>query len=237
MSRVGGKQVGKQVVRRRRRRIRYDLMVFGLILIAVGFLVYNVVTSVTTPIGGGAAESGKPLDLLRRLADTSTRKNESVILVYRIRGELPTSSYTLGTLDYVYVYISKEFLLVNESEKIAYTTLLYAVQGPLNLVAEVLGLGFKSEALSDVFFNPTVRTTWANLTIEEGGVEQFTSELLGGLSVLPQTYRYLKTIEGRSLYIEVKAFRAVDLGLIPVRVEASVGSSRFSLELVEVRGV
>ncbi len=239
MSRRQRKQVGKQVVKKRYKRVRYDLVVLGSILVIAGLLTYGIVANVATGTQpSGSAEAGEnPLEVLRLLASAENLKNESVILVYRIRGDLPADSYTLGTLDYVTAYVAKEVTTLNGTSRIAFALFTRAIQGPLYLVTEVLGLGFRAENIADLFFNPEIRTTWINATVEDLGERVVDVGPLGSVRVSSQVYRFYKVINNRVRYIEVEALRCVDAGYIPVRVEAGVDGNRFVMELVSVRRV
>ena len=239
MSRSQRKQVGKQVVRKRYRRVRYDLLVLGLILVVSGLLAYSIIANVT----GGArppegAETGEdPLGVLRLFASAENLKNESVLLVYRVRGDVAADSYVLGTLDYVAIYVTKEVTTLNDTTRVAFASFMHAVQGPLHLIAEVLGLAFRAESIRDLFFNPTIRNTWINATVEELGERVEHLDPLGNVRVSSEVYRFYRVIEGRVRYIEVVALRYADAGHVPVKVEARVDSSRFSMELVSARRV
>lgn len=234
MSQAKKKYVGKQISRKKYRRVRYDLIILGLVLVVSGILVYNIVSSAQPPSGSGVKKES-PSEVLKAFVSESGRKNESIILVYKVRGDLPADSFTLGTLDYAYIYIGKEVTTSNESSRTTYTSFIYASQGPLYVVAEVLGLGFRSEGVTEVFFNPHIMSTWINVTTENLGERVVHSSLLGEVKTSSQLYRFYRTIEGKVRHVEVLALRLVDFGYIPVRVEASVDESRFVLELVDLK--
>jgi len=230
------KQVGKQITRRKYRKIRYDLIVLGIILIVSGILVYNIIMAAQPPPG---AETKKedPLGVLRNFVSENRAINESIILVYKVRGNIPSSTFVLGTLDYVYIYISKEVTTSNESRRTMFTSIIYANQGPLYAVAEVLGLAFKSENIDDVFFNSQIRTTWTNLTVSSLEERVISSKALGEVKTVSQVYRYYRAIDGETKYIEVAALRLIDFGYIPVQADVTINNYRFSLELVDIRKV
>lgn len=234
MSQRRKKHVGKQVSRKKYRRVRYDLIILGLVLVVSGILVYNIVSSAQPPSGAGVKKES-PSEVLKAFVNEGGSRNESIILVYKVRGDLPADSFTLGTLDHAYIYIGREITMSNESSKTTYTSFIYANQGPLYVVAEVLGLAFKSEGIGEVFFNSQIMSTWINVTTENLGERLMHSTLLGEVRVFSQLYRFYKTIEGKVRYIEVLALRLVDFGYIPLRVEVSVDDNEFFLELVDLR--
>lgn len=234
MGQARRKYAGKQISRRKYRRVRYDLIILGLILVFSGVLVYNIISSAQPPSGSGSKKES-PAEVLRAFVSDGGGRNGSIVLVYKVRGDLPADSFVLGTLDYAYIYIGKEVITSNESSRTVYTSFIYATQGPLYVVAELLGLGFRSENISEVFFNPYIVSTWMNATTEELGERVVRSTLLGEVKVLSHLHRFYRTIEGKVRHVEVLALRLIDFGNIPVRVEASVDDSRFVLELVDLK--
>lgn len=236
MSRKQRKQVGKQVTRKRYKKIRYDLVILGSILIVAGVLVYNIIITAQPP-SGPETKKENPLEILNLFISAERVKNESLILVYKVRGDVPAGSFVLGTMDYIYVYIGKEITLSNDTKSTVFTSFIYASQNPLYIVAEVLGLAFKSNNFSDVFFNSMMRTTWINSSLEQHSVKVEKSSLLGDVEVVPQVYRYYKVIDGKIRYIEVAALRATNIGYVPIKVEASIDNSKFDMELVDLRRV
>ncbi|MEM0065695.1 MAG: hypothetical protein QXZ22_03560 [Sulfolobales archaeon] len=235
MSQKRKKQVGKQITKKKYRKVRYDLIFIGVILIISGVLVYNIIITAQPPSGSNTKED--PMEVLKSFVGGDRVKNESIILVFKIRGNIPYTTFVLGTLDYVYIYISKEVTTLNESTKTTFTSYMYASQGPLYTVAEILGLAFKSERIDDVFFNSQIRATWSNLTVLDLGERTINIKVLGEVRIASQVYRYYRTIDGKTRYIEVTAQRLIDLGYIPAQVDVTIDNDRFSLELIDVRKV
>lgn len=233
MSSKRGKQVGKQVVKKRYKRVRYDLMVVGLVLVIAGILIYNIV-SVTHAPRSEEARIKDPSKVLRKFVSSGELANATVMLIYKIRGEVPAASYTLGTLDYVNIVVRKEVAALNETVSVSYRSFIHTTQGPLLILAEVFGLAFSSESFRELFFNPLITSTWMNLSIEHYGTENFSSSLLGDVVVEPQVYRYCKVIDELFRCFEVKAFRAIEFELLPIKIVARVNGSEVSAELVNV---
>ncbi len=238
MSRSSRKQVGKQITRRRYRRIRYDLLIVGVVLIIVGVLVYNIILAIQPP-NVGSSTSENPVDLLKKFISTQDLNNRSVVLLYKVRGDVPASSFTLGTLDYVYIYINKEVVLGGNTTNttITYRSIMYSVQEPLYILAEVLGIAFRSSNFSEIFFNPSIVSTWTNLTVERYGEEKYSSKVLGDISVIPELFKYYKSINGKLMLIEVRSLRAAEFGLLPTRVTVSIDGNKLELELVNINKV
>ncbi|MEM1623442.1 MAG: hypothetical protein QW543_04845 [Sulfolobales archaeon] len=241
MSRKGKKQVGKQITKRKYRRVRYDLIVLGVVLIISGVLMYNIIIAVQPSSGPNIKEPNikeeNLVEILKRFVSESQVKNESIVLVFRVRGNIPYSAFTLGTLDYIYVHIGKEVITLNESTKTTFTSFVYTNQAPLHIIAEVLGLAFKSERIDDIFFNSQIIATWHNLTVENLGERIIDLKVLGEMKTVSQVYRYYKAIDGKTRYVEVTAWRLIEFGYIPARVDAAIDDKRFSLELINVRKV
>ncbi|MCX8184621.1 MAG: hypothetical protein RMI56_07125 [Sulfolobales archaeon] len=238
MSKKQKKYVGKQISRRKyRRRVRYDLLVLGLVMIAAGVLIYNIIIAATPPSGSSEAVREKPVNILKQFTDVENPKNESIVLVYKVRGDFPAGSYILGTLDYLNIYIGKEVLVGNKSRETLLTSFIYTVQTPLYTIAEVLGMAFRASNISEVFFNSRIVNTWINVSTESLGREVLKTDLLGDVEVVTHVYRYYKSIEGKLMHIEVVVKRAVNFGLLPVRASVDIGGSRFTLELFELRKV
>lgn len=233
MSGKRGKQVGKQVVKRRYRRVRYDLVVVGLVLVIAGILVYNIVSVVHTP-GSEGAKIKEPSRILKGFISLKELANASIMLVYKIRGYAPAASYTLGTLDYVNIVVRKDVIARNETTSVSYRSFIYTTQGPLFILAEIFGLAFASESFRELFFNPLITSTWSNLSIERYSVENLASGLLGEVIVEPQVYRYCKIIDEMFRCFEVRAFRAVEFELLPIKIVARVNGNEVVAELVNV---
>ncbi|MCX8209287.1 MAG: hypothetical protein N3G79_06590 [Sulfolobales archaeon] len=237
MSKKQRKHVGKQISRRRYKRVRYDLLVLGLVMIVAGLLVYNIITAAAPRPGVGETTREKPADLLKRITDIEVIKNGSVVLVYKVRGDVPVGSYVLGTLDYLSIYIGKEVLVGNESRVTSYTSFLYTAQAPLYVVAEVLGMALRTSNVSEVFFNPQIVNTWINASTKYLGRETLKSELLGDIEVVTQIYTYYKSIDGKLRRIEVEVKRAVDFGLLPLKASVVIDGEKFALELTDLRKI
>lgn len=235
LSRGSRKQVGKQITRKKYRRVRYDLVIVGAALIIAGVLVYNIILAVRPPnVGSNTTEN--LVDLLKKLISTRDLNNRSVVLLYKVRGNVPSNSFILGTLDYVYLYVNKEVILRNNASNttITYRSIMYSVQEPLYVLADVLGLAFRSSNFSDIFFNPSIVSTWINLTVEKYGEEKYTSNVLGDISVVSQLFKYRKPINGKLMFIEVRSLRAIEFGLLPIRVTISIDGNKLELELVNI---
>ena len=235
MSRKG--QVGKQVRRRKYRRVRFDLIAIGVLLIAAGILAYYIAGTLSTGSQGGLTAELDPREALRGFLDIGTLRNETLVLVYRVRGDVPASGYVLGTLDYLYLTIRKEFSRGNESEVyvVSYSAFPFAVQPQLYLVPEVLGIAFKAESLGEIFFNPTITSLWGNLTIENFGSSTTDNRAFGRVAVAIYRYTYTRTIDEVPRNISVVVCRGSEVGLIPIKAEVRVDGSSFTVELVSVQ--
>ena len=235
MSRKG--QVGKQVRRRKYRRVRFDLVAIGVLLIAAGILAYYIVGTLSTGSQGGPTAKADPRETLRGLLDIETPRNETLVLIYRVRGDVPASGYVLGTLDYLYLTIRKEFSRGNESGvyRVSYSTFPFAVQPQLYLIPEVLGVTFKAESLSEIFFNPTITSLWNNLSIESLGSSTIYNRALGDVTVAIYRYKYTRTIDEVLRNISVVVYRGSEVGLIPIKAEVHIDRSSFTVELVDVQ--
>jgi len=178
-----------------------------------------------------------PREVLQRFLELGDRRNETIVLVYKVRGDIPTSGYVLGTLDYLYLTVRKEFSGGNESDvyRVSYSALPYAVQPQLYVVVEVLGIAFRAENLSTLFLNPTVVSSWSNLSIENLGSLTVDNEALGRVSVSAYRYTYVRTIDNVPRNISVTVYRGVELGLVPVKAEVSIDRCVFTIELVNVQ--
>jgi len=233
------KQVGKQVRRRKYRRVRFDLIAIGVLLVAIGILAYYIAGALTTGSQGGSTARPDPREVLREFLDTGAPRNETITLLYRVRGDVPASGYVLGTLDYLYLSIRKEFSRSNESGtySVSYIAFPYAVQPQLYLVPELLGLAFRAGNLSDVFFNPTIVSSWSNLSVESLGRSTVDNEALGRVIVDIHRYMYTRSIDGVLRNVSVLAYRASELGLIPVKAEVRINGYLFSVELISVQRV
>jgi len=230
--------VGKQVTKKKYRKVRLDLIVVGVILAIAGVLIYNIILA-TQPSGtsGGSAEN--PVEILKSFISTQDLNNRSIILTYKARGNVPANSFILGTLDYIYIYINKEIILGNSTTNttITYRSIIYSVQEPLYVLADVLGLAFRSNNFTDIFFNPSIISTWTNLTVERYDKEKYTSNVLGDLLVIPQLFKYYKSINGELRFVEVRTLRAAELGLTPIKIMISIDGSKLELELTNVNKV
>lgn len=203
----------------------------------IGIVAYQLIGVVTT---GGQAGSGtrvSPREVLQRFLELGDRRNETIVLVYKVRGDIPTSGYVLGTLDYLYLTVRKEFSAGNESDvyRVSYSALPYAVQPQLYVVVEALGIAFRAENLSTLFLNPTVVSSWSNLSIENLGSLTVDNEALGRVSVSAYRYTYVRTIDNVPRNISVTVYRGVELGLVPVKAEVSIDRCVFTIELVNVQ--
>ncbi len=235
MSRKG--QAGKQIRRRKYRRIRFDLIAIGMLLIAAGILAYYIVGTLSTGSQGGPTAKPEPREALRGLLDIGTPRNETLVLVYRVRGDVPASGYVLGTLDYLYLTIRKEFSKSNESGVygVSYSAFPFAVQPQLYLIPEVLGVAFRAENLSEVFFNPTITSLWNNLSIVNLGSSTIENGVLGSVAVAIYRYTYTRTIDEVPTNISVVVYRGSEVGLIPIKAEVRVDRSSFTVELADVQ--
>jgi hypothetical protein len=203
----------------------------------IGIVAYQLIGVVTT---GGQTGSGTrvgPREVLQRFLELGDRRNETIVLVYKVRGDIPTSGYVLGTLDYLYLTVRKEFSAGNESNvyRVSYSALPYAVQPQLYVVVEVLGIAFRAENLSTLFLNPTVVSSWSNLSIESLGSLTVDNEALGRVSVSAYRYTYVRTVDNVPRNISVTVYRGVELGLVPVKAEVSIDRCVFTIELVNVQ--
>jgi len=215
------------------------LVAVGVLLVVMGIVAYQLIGVVTTGGQTGSGTRASPREVLQRFLELGDRKNETIVLVYKVRGDIPTSSYVLGTLDYLYLTIRKEFSRSNESDvyRVNYSALPYAVQPQLYVVAEVLGLVFRAENMSTLFLNPTVVSSWSNLSIENLGSLTVNNEALGKVSVSAYRYTYVRTIDNIPRNISVTVYRGVELSLVPVKAEVGIDRYVFTVELVNVQKV
>ena len=214
-----------------------DLVSIGVLLIVIGVLAYYIIGTLTTGSQEGSTAGLDPREVLRGLLDVGSPRNETVALVYKVRGDIPASGYVLGTLDYLYITVRKEFSKSNESGvyRVSYSAFPYAVQPQLYLVPEVLGLAFRAENVSSLFFNPTITSSWSNLSVESLGSSTVDNEALGGVTVVVHRYTYVRTIDGVPRNISVVVYREPELGLVPIKAEVRVDRCSFSVELTNVQ--
>lgn len=250
MSKKRRKEVGKVIVKKKARRVslprrvRVDIIVIALILVAIGATAYGALTASRGGGGGEKLDVGRLYEGLNSVVNQKNR-NSTVDLLYLVRGDLPMGSEVLGIKDYVRVNLRYYSLRVtprnttssNTTEQVNATRIegILAFYIGADYIEHLLNLtGFRHmlKNLSQLVVNAVVlrNATKGGLTVEDLGEEVVRLGEIGGVTARKTLYRYVTRSGGVTYRVEAVVWHDVRYGL-PVKAEFSINGYKLRLEL------